>query len=99
MIFALYTDPQISTSSKFLEMIVKGLSEPPCLLGGWAVYLHLNDKFNASKGRPYLGSKDIDLGFHLDPNWSKEEYEKSDLWKAIGEIESLGFEPVSFRFV
>ncbi|MHB2035575.1 MAG: hypothetical protein ACYCPW_02390 [Nitrososphaerales archaeon] len=95
----MYSDPQISISSRFLETIVKELSEPPCLLGGWAVYIHLNDKFNSSKGRDYLGSKDIDLGFHLNPTWSQEEYEKSDLRKAIDKIESLGFEAVSFRFM
>lgn len=69
------------------------------MLGGWAVYLHLNDKFNSSKGRDYLGSKDIDLGFHLDPKWSKQDYLKSDLRKAIIAIESLGFEPVSYRYL
>ncbi|MHB1907599.1 MAG: hypothetical protein ACYCQJ_01860 [Nitrososphaerales archaeon] len=95
----MYTDQQINISRKFLEKIISNLSEPPCILGGWAVYLHLNDKFNASKGRDYLGSKDIDLGFHLDPKWSKSDYTKSDLNKAINTIESMGFEPVSFRYL
>jgi hypothetical protein len=95
----LYSDNQISISKKYLESIVKQLSRPPCLLGGWAVFLQLNDKFNASKGRDYPGSKDIDLGFHLDPKWSKEEYNRSDLRKAIDKIQALGFEAVSFRFV
>ncbi len=95
----LYSDPQISISRKYLESIIKELSKPPCLLGGWAVYLHLNDKFNSSKGRDYLGSKDIDLGFHLDPRWSKQDYKKSVLSKAIYTIESLGFEAVSFRYL
>ena len=35
----------------------------------------------------------------MDPTWSKEEYEKSDLRKAVDSIESLGFEAVSFRFM
>ena len=47
----------------------------------------------------YLGSRDIDLGFHLDPDWSKEDYVRSDLRKAIDSMRSLGFEAVSFRFV
>ena len=96
---ALYSDRQIEISRKYLELIIKELSKLPCLLGGWAVYLHLNDKFNSSKGRDYIGSKDIDLGFHLDPKWSKQEYENSDLRKAISTIESLGFEAVSFRYL
>ncbi|MHB8566436.1 MAG: hypothetical protein ACYC7D_08625 [Nitrososphaerales archaeon] len=95
----MYSDHQISISSRYLEAIIREFSDPPCLLGGWAVYIHLNDKFNSSKGRDYVGSKDIDLGFHLDPTWSEEEYGRSDLRKAIGSITSLGFEAVSFRFM
>lgn len=35
----------------------------------------------------------------MDPNWSEEEYKQSDLRKTIDGIVSMGFEPVSFRFV
>ncbi|MCL4518002.1 MAG: hypothetical protein M1587_02265 [Thaumarchaeota archaeon] len=95
----MYSDYQTSISRGYLLSILQQVSQPPCLLGGWAVFLLLNEKFNSSKGRDYLGSRDIDLGFHLDVNWTDEEYARSDLRNTIGKIQSLGFEQVSFRFV
>lgn len=53
----------------------------------------------SSRGRDYLRSRDIDLGFHLDVNWSDEEYGRSGLRRTIDKIQSLGFEQVSFRFM
>jgi hypothetical protein len=35
-----------------------------CLIGGWAIYETVNKNFTADRGRPYIGSKDIDIGFH-----------------------------------
>ena len=35
------------------------------MLGGWAVFFHVNNRFQKAQGRPYLGSRDIDLGFHV----------------------------------
>ncbi len=48
----------------------------------------------------YLGSKDIDLGFHIDPHWTESEIQGSELLKVIGILEEkLHFEPFgSFRF-
>ncbi|MFO8003790.1 hypothetical protein, partial [Thioalkalivibrio sp.] len=33
------------------------------VLGGWAVYFTVDNNFQREKGYPYLGSKDVDLGF------------------------------------
>lgn len=39
-----------------------------CLIGGWAVYESVNKRPEEDKGRQYAGSKDIDIGFHMDPS-------------------------------
>ena len=60
----LYNEFETETSYKYLQQIIKILEEPICLLGGWAVYLTVNDNFNKNQGRNYLGSRDIyDLWF------------------------------------
>ena len=68
-------------------------------MGGWSVHLILNEKFREVTGREYPGSRDIDLGFHLDPKWKPKEFRNSALHKAIKELQALGFKPQSFRFV
>lgn len=69
------------------------------MLGGWAVYKIVNESFSRNMGRDYLGSRDIDLGFHLDVNASAEELKKSDFAMAVNALESNGFESVGFRLV
>ena len=95
----MYSENETRYSRDYLGRILNAVSQPPCLMGGWAVYLHVNEEFNNSKGRDYLGSRDIDLGFHLDPNWSYEQYKASDLFRTISAIRELRFEEQSYRFV
>ncbi|MGI0061391.1 MAG: hypothetical protein ACREBA_02945 [Nitrosotalea sp.] len=75
------------------------MKEPVCLLGGWAVYLTVNPKFNKSNGRNYLGSRDIDLGFHIDPNWSPTDLEKSAFAQSVKILKDRGFNGLGSRFV
>ncbi|MDA4110913.1 MAG: hypothetical protein OK439_00120 [Thaumarchaeota archaeon] len=95
----MYSDHETAYSRRYLSTLLRAVSQPPCLMGGWAVQLQLNDQFNSSKGREYLGSRDIDLGFHLDPNWTAKEFQTSDFYRTIKAIKKLGFEEQSFRFV
>jgi hypothetical protein len=69
------------------------------VLGGWAVYKIVNESFQRNTGRNYLGSRDIDLGFHLDANASVSELKKSNFAAAVSALESNGFESVGFRLV
>jgi hypothetical protein len=69
------------------------------LIGGWSVYLTVNQAFEKKTGRSYVGSRDIDLGFHFDPNWSQKEVKSSPFSMAVKEIEAMGFEPQGSRFV
>ncbi len=75
---------------KYLHRVVKGLQTDYCLIGGWAV-LHLCKKsYEAEFGRPYLGSRDIDLGLSDVAAFRKAEYYI---------LHDLGFERVSFRYL
>lgn len=95
----MYQDSETEFSRRYLKEILGALPQPFCLVGGWAVYLTLNDAFKKATGREYPGSRDIDLGFHLDPQWKPKEFKASSFGKAIAKIESMGFQPESFRFV
>ncbi|MGI0088583.1 MAG: nucleotidyl transferase AbiEii/AbiGii toxin family protein [Nitrosotalea sp.] len=75
------------------------MKEPVCLLGGWAVYLTVNTRFNKANGRNYLGSRDIDLGFHVDPKWSASELEKSALAQSVKILKDRRFNGLGSRFV
>jgi hypothetical protein len=65
----LYEPNEIRTSGKQLEKVFKQLEDSTCLLGGWAVYHIVNKNFEKANGRAYIGSKDIDIGFHIDKDW------------------------------
>jgi hypothetical protein len=51
-----------------------------CLLGGWAVYSLVNDRYREYTGREYIGSKDIDIGFHIDPSWNENQLYDSTIF-------------------
>lgn len=70
--------------------MVKWLQTNYCLIGGWAV-LHLCGKsYEAEFGRPYLGSRDIDIGLPDVQSFCKAE---------AYILHDLGFERVSFRYL
>ena len=64
----MYKEFETRTSYKYLKEVISALEEPICILGGWAVYFHVNMNFQKSQGRPYIGSRDIDVGFHFEKN-------------------------------
>ncbi|MBI2139690.1 nucleotidyl transferase AbiEii/AbiGii toxin family protein [Candidatus Woesearchaeota archaeon] len=91
----MYKEFETRTSYQYLQKVIDSLNEPISLLGGWAVFFHVNGRFEKAQGRPYLGSRDIDLGFTLgkDPTGSA-------LAQAIKALkEKLGFKPLSFRLM
>jgi hypothetical protein len=66
---------------------VLSASEPPvCLLGGWAVHIHVTEGFRAAYDRSYIGSRDIDLGVHIDPKWSPQELAGSSVATTLNQI-------------
>jgi hypothetical protein len=61
------------------------------------VYYIVNESFQKATGRNYIGSRDIDLGFHINKDWNKEQLEKSEFINSIKTLENMGFRSVSFR--
>ncbi|MFH1456330.1 MAG: hypothetical protein ABIF40_05275 [archaeon] len=89
----MYREFETKTSYKYLKKVINKLKEPICILGGWAIFFSVNDRFQKAQGRPYLGSRDIDLGFHMDGKLNK-----SVLAETINILkDKLKFKPLSFR--
>ena len=94
----MYKEFETRASYNYLKEVISNLKEPICILGGWAVFFHVNKRFEKAQGRPYLGSRDIDLGFHIGKSSTSDEMAHSDLMQAITVLrERLGFKPLSFR--
>ena len=87
-------------SRSYIIKLTNELGSDLCLIGGWAVYGQVTKGYEAETERIYIGSKDIDLGFHVDPDWSETEILDSRLLKTIRILtEELDFEPYgSYRF-
>ena len=88
---------EISKSN--LSTVVSSVKGPVCLLGGWAVYATVNQNFSAEQGRNYIGSRDIDLGFHVDETWPGEQLQGSAFPKSIEILKDMGYYGVGSRFV
>jgi hypothetical protein len=94
-----YTDGITTFSENELERLL-GLAAPPvCLLGGWAVHLHVTEPFEAEYGRSYIGSRDIDVGVFIDPDWTVSDIEHGPVADTMEQIESkMGYERGRFGF-
>lgn len=95
----MYLDYETQISQEHLTAVFSQMTQPVCLTGGWAVYLTVNAKFNEVNGRNYIGSRDIDLGFHIDPRWTVEELQRSALSQSANILTGRGFIGTGFRFV
>lgn len=93
----MYEPDEMEISEKYLNGILKRIKGGICLLGGWATYHIVNKYFEAATGRRYIGSRDIDIGFHIDKNWSVEELKNSEFSTALHLLEQMHFRWVSFR--
>jgi len=94
----LYQKFETDTSYEYLQKIVDILEEPICILGGWAVYFTVNTKYKEETGANYLGSKDIDIGFHIDEKLNKHKLKDTAIGKSIKSLEDHGFIPQGFRY-
>lgn len=84
----MYPNKETEISYVYLEKVIRHLDEPICLLGGWAVYFTVNYFFKKEKGYPYIGSRDIDLGFD----------NVETIKKVMTKLTELDFKKISFRF-
>ena len=83
-----YVDQVTELSEQELQSVFDVAEPPVCLLGGWAVHLHVNPRFESEHGRQYIGSRDIDLGIHVDPDWKPKELPGTPVGKSITRIET-----------
>lgn len=95
-----YYVPQVTElSERELQAVFENAQPPVCLLGGWAVHLHVSTGFHSEHGREYIGSRDIDIGVHVDANWTGEEFPGTPVGETISAIEDLGYTKSRFGFV
>ncbi|UCG68364.1 MAG: hypothetical protein JSV09_11170 [Thermoplasmata archaeon] len=90
----MYELKEIELSKNYLKEVIESIYEPFVVLGGWAGYFLVSDKYRETTGREYIGSRDIDLGFKMEEaDLDKTAFAKS--YKIL--INDLGFTPQSFR--
>lgn len=94
-----YAEVVTQLSETELADIIAVAEPPACLLGGWAVHLHVTTGFQDAHGRPYIGSRDIDLGVHIDPEWSTTDLHVAPVSTTLERIEAdLGYSRGRFGF-
>lgn len=95
-----YYVPQVTKlSEQELQAVFEAAEPPVCLLGGWAVHLHVTPGFHAEHGREYIGSRDIDLGVHVDASWTAAELPETPVGDSLSAIEDLGYTKSRFGFI
>jgi len=94
-----YVPAVTDLSEQELESVLAVVEPPVCLLGGWAVHVHVNAGFEREHGREYIGSRDIDVGVHVDPDWEPGDLPAKPVGNSIRQIEALGYTESRFGFV
>src|SRR3989344_4763591 len=95
----MYEDFQTKISFEYIDELKKELKRPLVILGGWAIYFLVTKNFHNLEGKNYLGSKDLDLGYHLKEDMSKEELSNSNLAYDLSKLKEMGFNVLGFRFM
>jgi hypothetical protein len=99
MTVPLYDSQETDVALKALGVLARLLPEPFLLLGGWAVYVTVNESYRRAHGSSYLGSRDIDVCFHVDPGQTTDALKSSTFAKALDVIVKAGYMPQgSYRF-
>jgi len=93
----MYNENEVNISNKWLNELFS-LGYDSCLIGGWAVYLLVTKNFEEEYGRKYIGSKDIDMGFHINIQWNFEQLKNSDYMKLCTYLDSKGFTWIGYRY-
>lgn len=70
-----------------------------CLLGGWAVHATVDTRYRLATGREYIGSRDIDLGFHFEGGEDAEAVRGSALAGTVRSLGKIGYEGAGHRMV
>ena len=99
MTVPLYDSQETDMALSALGALSRLLPVPSLLMGGWAVYLTVNESFSKTHGSSYLGSRDIDVCFHIDPKQTVESLRASTFAQALSVVKKAGYIPHgSYRF-
>lgn len=90
----LYDLQETKIALETLSVLTNILPKPFVVLGGWGVYLTVLESYKREHGTPYIGSRDVDVGFHIDPTMSVNALRQSTFSKAIKVIRSDGYCPI-----
>lgn len=93
----MYRTEETDLSYNYLQKIFVDNKLDAVLIGGWATFLMVNAEFKSRNGFNYVGSRDIDIGFRLEPDWDEKRLMESEFASALRTLKNLGFKPVSFR--
>jgi hypothetical protein len=94
-----YAEVVTGLSEAELQAVLRVAEPPVCLLGGWAVHTQVTEGFREAHGRDYIGSRDIDLGVHVDEDWTVDDLPDSPVGETLERIEEkLGYSRGRFGF-
>lgn len=94
-----YRDVLTEESQARLARLVQDLPHPVALAGGHAVRYIVREGWKDRFGQSYFGSRDIDVCYYVDPEWSEEEFRSSAAGQAPERIQEIGYQPMGvFRF-
>lgn len=93
----MYADHETRISRRYLDQVLAVAQDPVWIIGGWGVWYAVNEQFRKATGREYAFSRDIDLGFHVDPSWGRKELASSSLARTLTELKRLKFHGQGFR--
>jgi hypothetical protein len=85
----MYDKKETDISYIYLKKIISLLKEPIVIIGGWATYFTVNERYKKEFGVDYIGSKDVDLGFN----------DLKSLKETCIILEKNGFILVGFRYL
>jgi hypothetical protein len=94
-----YAEAVTGLSEGELQDVLRVAEPPVCLLGGWAVHLQVTEGFREAHGRDYIGSRDIDIGLHVDEDWTADDITDSPVGETLERVEEeLGYSRGRFGF-
>ena len=78
-----YAEAVTEFSEGELQDVLRVAEPPICLLGGWAVHRQVSEGFRDTHSRDYIGSRDVDLGFHVDQDWTADDITDSPVGETL----------------
>ena len=87
----LYDTIETKASLETLDVLAERLPKPIILLGGWAVYFLVNESYQKELGFTYLGSRDVDIGFHIPKDVTEFDLRTGNFKPAIEILKRMGY--------